>query len=132
MIDPGGLRPAAGTLFAAVPLSAPRANDTVRITYAEACGPTSAVTLRVTMSGPRGLEMPEPPLPAGAPPGQPVLLQVLVDVDGAMREAVYVGGPAVLSKAAIDAVATWKSEPARVNGAPVAAGALVQVRFRQP
>ena len=76
--------------------------------------------------------MPEPTLPAGAPAGQPVLLQVLVDLDGTMREAVYVGGPAVLAKAAIDAVATWKSEPARINGVPRAAGALVQVRFKQP
>ena len=128
-----GLRPPVGTLFAAVSLPTPRPNDTVRITYTEACGSSSdQVNLRVTMSGPRGIDMPEPALPAGAPAGQPVLLQVLVDLDGTMREAVYVGGPAALAKAAIDAVAAWKSEPARINGVPRAAGALVQVRFKQP
>lgn len=128
-----GVRPPAGTLFIAVPLATPRPTDTVRITYAEACGSSSdQVNLRFTMSGPRGVDMPEPALPEGGPAGQPVLLQVLVDPEGKMREAVYVGGPAVLAKAAIDAVAGWKSEPARVNGAPIAAGALVEVRFKQP
>lgn len=128
-----GVRPPAGSVFIAVPLATPRPTDTVRITYAEACGSTSdQVNLRLTMSTPRGIEMPEPPLPEGAPAGQPVLLQVLVDPEGKMREATYVGGPSSLAKAAIEAVAGWKSEPARVNGAPMAAGALVEVRFKKP
>src|SRR5918993_2863536 len=51
-----GLRPPVGTFFAAVPLSTPRPNDTVRITYPEACGASSdQVNLRITMSAPRGL-----------------------------------------------------------------------------
>ena len=128
-----GIRPPAGTLFIAVPLSTPRPNDTVRITYAEACGASSdQVSLRLAMTGPRVITMPEPVLPEGAPVGQPVLLQVVVDPEGAMKEALYVGGPAALAKAAIEAVATWKAEPARINGAPIAASALVEVRFKKP
>jgi hypothetical protein len=122
-----------GSLAIAVQLSAPRPNDTIRITYAEGCGTGSdQVNLRVTGAGPRGIEMPQPVLPEGAPAEQPVLLQVLVDLDGRMYNPTYVGGPTELAAAAIAAVASWQSEPGRINGAPVATGTHVQVRFKMP
>jgi hypothetical protein len=128
-----GLEAPAGSLAMTAPLMVPRHNDTIRITYAEACGTASdQVNLRVTASAARGVEMPQPVLPEGAPAGEPVLLQVLVDLDGRMYNPTYVGGPASLAAAAIAGVATWQSEPARVNGAPIPTGTHVQIRFKTP
>ena len=76
--------------------------------------------------------MPQPPLPDGTPADQPVLLQVLADLDGKLHNATYVGGPTALAGAAIAAVGSWQAEPARINGAPIAAGSHLLVRFRKP
>jgi hypothetical protein len=46
-----------------------------------------------------------------------------------MQGVTYIGGPMELLGAATDAVKHWKSEPPRINGAPTAAGVLVQVKF---
>ncbi|HJR59931.1 MAG TPA: hypothetical protein VJ813_11045 [Vicinamibacterales bacterium] len=126
---PGANVPA-GTIAITTGMTAPRADDSVRITYTEpACGGSDQVSLPVTFTPARGVEMTTPALPAGTAPAAPVLLQVLVDVDGAIQLPTYVGGPLELVRAATDAIGRWKSEPARINGAPVPAGVLLQVRF---
>jgi Gram-negative bacterial TonB protein C-terminal len=115
----------------AVPGTVPRGGDVVRITYdGAACdGDSDKLSAVIAHTAPRPLEMPQPPLPAGAAAEDPVLLQAVVDIDGAIQRASYVGGPRVLLTAATDAVARWRFEPARVNGVPIASGVLLQVRF---
>ena len=128
-----GFEPPAGSLAVMFRLAHPRANDSARITYAEPCGAAGdSVTLAMKITAPRGVEMPMPLLPAGAPTDQPVLLQAVVDPDGTMRRISYIGGPAELVTAATEALSHWRSEPARINGVPSAAGGLVQVKFAPP
>lgn len=121
-----------GSIGVVAQLTQPRPNDSIRITYAdETCGaengPSSAP---IAFSGARPIETPMPPLPEGAAaPAEPVLIQVLLDFEGAVQRPTYVGGPAELYRAAADAVGRWRFEPARINGAPIAAGVLLQVRF---
>ena len=72
-----------------------------------------------------------PPLPQGANSAENrLLLQVLIDLDGRLQAATYVGGPTHLQTAALEAVKTWRAEPARINGSPVPAATLLEVRFR--
>ena len=132
--DLAGLLPGtdlpAGTIGVTAGVPGPRANDSIRITYAEpACGGSDQVALPVRFTPARGVQMTMPALPEGRAAADPVLLQALVDVDGAMQRPSYVGGPPELVAAATDAIGRWKSEPARINGAPVTAGVLLQVRF---
>jgi hypothetical protein len=69
-------------------------------------------------------------LPPGAAGDQPVILQALIDTDGTMEQITYVGGPGDLVAAATEAVRRWRSEPGRINGAPIPmGGAMLQVRF---
>jgi hypothetical protein len=122
-----------GSIAVRVGLAILRPVDTVRITYAsETCDGTSKdVTIPVTATPMRGVEMPQPPLPPGAdPPEEPVWLQVLVDHEGVLQQATYVGGPERLAAAAIEGVRAWRADPARINGAPVTAESLVVIRFR--
>jgi outer membrane biosynthesis protein TonB len=84
--------------------------------------------MQVTAAKP--LNTPQPALPAGqASTDRPVRLQALIDLDGIARRIVYIGGPAVLADAAIDAVREWTAEPARLNGAPVITPVTLQVKF---
>jgi TonB family protein len=61
-----------------------------------------------------------------------VLLEVQVDVEGAPRVVVREGVPdhPELDKAASDAVAEWRFEPAQKDGEPVAATVLVPIEFK--
>jgi hypothetical protein len=78
----------------------------------------------------RPLKTPQPPLPAGqASTERPVRLQALLDLNGAAQRIVYIGGPAALTDAAIDAVRGWTADPTRLNGAPVVTPVTLQVRF---
>jgi hypothetical protein len=128
-----GIQAPASSIAATFALATLRAADTVRITYADAActGGATEVALPVKYSPPRTLDTPAPALPAGAAPADaPVRLQALVDLDGTLQRATYMGGPGPLAQAAIDAVGRWRSEPPRVNGAPIARGVVVQVKFR--
>jgi outer membrane biosynthesis protein TonB len=58
-----------------------------------------------------------------------VRLQALIDLDGTAQRVVFIGGPAALSGAAIDAVRSWTAEPARLNGAPIVTPVTLQVKF---
>ena len=113
------------------PLELPRPTDTIKITYPDgACGPSNDVVLPVKVTNGKPLKWPQPALPAGQPPtDRPVRLQALIDTDGRAQQIVYVGGPAALKEAALDAVRAWEAEPARLNGAPVVTPVMLQVKF---
>ena len=122
-----------GSIGVRVQLMTLRPADAVRITYdAETCDGTSReVMLPSTHRPMRGVTMPQPALPAGAdPPEEPVWLQVLVDHEGMLHQATYIGGPQRLANAAIESLREWRAEPGRINGAPVTADSLVLIRFR--
>lgn len=128
-----GVQAPVSSLAAAFTLTTLRPADTVRITYADpACtGGTSDVSLAVKFSDARILDMPTPPLPSGATPGDaPVWLQALIDLEGMFERPAYIGGPSHLAQAAMDAIQRWRSEPPRINGAPIARAVMVQVKFK--
>jgi general secretion pathway protein A len=58
-----------------------------------------------------------------------VVLDVLIDETGKVADMKVVSGPAALRQAAIDALRTWKYEPARLNGQPIAAHTQVNINF---
>ncbi len=123
----------AGSVAVHFTLQQVRPTDRVRITYAEPACPETAteVTLPIAFTPSRGIEMPPPALPEAAKPeDNRVLLQVLIDLDGTLQRGTYAGGPAHLRQPALDAVKSWRAEPARVNGAPVPWATLVEVRFK--
>jgi hypothetical protein len=79
----------------------------------------------------RALDAPAGALPPGqAPTDRPVRVQAVLDLDGAVQQPVYAGGPARLADAAIAAVRRWTAEPVRLNGAPVPTPVVLSVRFR--
>jgi hypothetical protein len=126
-----GLHVPAGTMAAAFLIDRPRATDGIRIVYPDGgCGPSSEAVLPMKYTNARPLNTPQPALPAGqAPSERPVRLQALIDLDGAARRVVYIGGPPALADAAIDAVRGWTAEPARLNGSAVVTPVLLQVKF---
>ncbi|HWJ55973.1 MAG TPA: hypothetical protein VNR90_07130, partial [Vicinamibacterales bacterium] len=127
-----GLNVPAGSVAAVFPLDRPRATDTIKIAYPESgCGSSSEASLAMQYTNAKPLKTEPPALPAGWTGGEhPVLrLQALLDLDGAARTIVYVGGPAALADAAIGAVGAWTAEPAHLNGSPIVTPIALQVRF---
>ena len=117
-----------GAMGAVYPLNRPRVTDTLRITYPEPCGD---VVLPFKYENGRPLNAPAAALPAGQPPTDRVVrVQAVIDLDGAVRQPVYVGGPPPLTEAAIAAVRTWTAEPVRLNGAPIVTPVVLVVKFR--
>jgi hypothetical protein len=122
-----------GSLAATFQLATPRRGDAIRIAYAEGCGAApNVVTLPVQVTNGRLADAAMPPLPPGATENQPVFLQALLDLDGVLQRPSYVGGPQQLTAPAIEAIGRWKSEPARINGAAVPVGVMLQIRFVAP
>lgn len=121
-----------GSMAAAYAAPMPRGNEQVVITYPEACtGGGTQVRLPVRYTPARPLDTPPATLPEGeTPPEGAVYLQVVIDPAGTFQKADYIGGPAHLVKAAIEAIASWKVEPPRINGAPYITPVVLQVRFR--
>jgi hypothetical protein len=128
-----GVQAPASSLAATFVMSTLRPIDTVQIGYGEgACTGESKAVFPVRFSDARIVDAPIPALPAGTPSTDtPVRLQVLVDLDGRFQQPVYIGGPSQLSQAAIEAIRQWRSEPPRINGAPVPRAVIVQVMFKQ-
>jgi hypothetical protein len=126
-----GMNAPPGSMAVAFPLDRPRAIDSIKITYPDgACGPSNDVVLPMKYTNARPVKTPQPSLPAGqSPTDRPVRLQALIDLDGRAQRIVYIGGPAALTGAAIDAVRTWEAEPARLNGAPIVTPVTLQVKF---
>ena len=122
----------AGSVAATYPLERPRPTDTIKISYPEsACGPANEVSLPMKYTGARPLNTPVPELPPGqAATDRPVFLQAMIDVDGSVQQVTVIGGPPALAAAAIDAVKSWTTEPAKLNGSPIVTPAMLQVRFK--
>jgi hypothetical protein len=120
-----------GSIAAVFQLAAPRPTDSVRITYAEACG-SSAPAVSVLMKGTpaSATKTPAPSLPAGSSLRSGVVrLQAQIDLDGAFQRPSYAGGPQELVAAAIEAVKGWRAEPMTLNGAPMSTPIVLRVEF---
>lgn len=127
-----GFQPAEGTLAARFALDGPRAGVAVKATYPDACsGTTEEITLELSSTPARLVDSPMPTRPAGdGAIGEWVAVQAVVDQQGRFREATALGGPADLARAAVAALAAWRAEPPRVNGAPLASPVVLQLTFR--
>jgi protein TonB len=62
----------------------------------------------------------------------PVVLQVVIDEVGEVRDLRTVSGDAVLARAAIDAVRQWRYQPYLLNGQPVKMPIQITVNFTLP
>ncbi|HUC53786.1 MAG TPA: energy transducer TonB [Candidatus Cybelea sp.] len=58
-----------------------------------------------------------------------VTLDALIDTTGKVTEVKVVAGPNLLRQAALDALRSWKYEPARLGGQPVSSHLSVTVKF---
>ncbi len=59
-----------------------------------------------------------------------VLLDAVVNAEGAVTQLKFVSGPEALSKAAMDAVRWWRYDPYLVNGRPATVETTVDIDFR--
>jgi TonB family protein len=59
-----------------------------------------------------------------------VVLDTIVNGEGAVTQVKFVSGPEALSQAAMDAVRGWRYEPYLMNGQPVTVESSVIVNFR--
>jgi protein TonB len=59
-----------------------------------------------------------------------VALDALIDNRGNVTDVKVVSGPTLLREAAMDALRSWKYEPARLDGRAVAAHLSITVKFR--
>lgn len=60
-----------------------------------------------------------------------IVLDIVVGRDGSVVSMRALNGPAVLSKAAMDALRWWKFEPYRVNGVPAVVETTIAVEFKK-
>lgn len=58
-----------------------------------------------------------------------VMLHAIIAKDGTIQELTYVSGPALLMRAAMDAVRQWRYKPTLLNGEPVEVDTTIQVVF---
>jgi len=86
--------------------------------------PSDEIPLPVVTVSPR-----YPPLALG---DGVVLVEVLVDVDGGVRETRVIEGAPAFGQASLEAARQWSFRPARGTGAPVQAYAYLVFGFRQP
>jgi hypothetical protein len=126
-----GLDVPEGSVAATFGLQAPRANDAVRITYAEPCNGAADVTLQLRQTPLRTINTPQPAMPDGvSAASNSVRLQAQVDLDGGLKYVTYVGGSRELLAAAAEAVRGWSVDPVRINNAPISTPVALQVTFR--
>jgi hypothetical protein len=129
---PGAAIPEA-SIGVSVQIGVLRPVDVVRITYdGDTCGGSSReVELPVTATPGKPRVTPQPSPPAGlGPPEEPVWLQVVVDHEGLLHRATYIGGPEAYVEAARGAARQWRAEPPRINGAPITLDTLIVLTFR--
>ena len=84
------------------------------------------------MQVPKLVSSPSPVYPPNALKEQVqgiVVIDALVDETGKVADMKVVSGPTALTQAAMDALRTWKYEPARLNGQPIAAHTEVNINF---
>ena len=119
-----------GALAATWPFESLPPGYGVRVTYAAPCNGSATMDFPVAITPAKLLESSEPPRPDGEAAGSFVRVQVLIDPAGSFQDAVLFGGPEHLVAPAVAAVRTWRVEPRRLNGAPVAEPVTLLVRFR--
>jgi TonB family protein len=61
-----------------------------------------------------------------------VVLQVVIDEVGEVRNLKTVSGDAVLAQAAVDAVHQWRYQPYRLNGQPIKMPVQITINFTLP
>jgi TonB family protein len=59
-----------------------------------------------------------------------VVLRVIVYADGTVGDARVVSGEEPFASAALRAVASWRYEPARLNGQPIAVFREIRIPFK--
>lgn len=100
-----------------------------------AAAPPPSVPAQPTLTPPRLLEASAPAYPEGADEvAEPtVLVHVVVEADGTVSAA-HVETPheEAFDRAAVEAVRTWRFEPARRGDQPIRAAVRVSVRFESP
>ena len=57
------------------------------------------------------------------------MIDALVDATGKVTDMMVISGSPSLTQAAMDALRTWKYEPARLNGQPIAMHMQVSINF---
>jgi hypothetical protein len=119
-----------GTIAVVFPIETLRAGA-LRVSYdGPACtGAGNEVTVPLTATAGRLIESPMPAKPAGAAVKW-IAIQAILDHSGSFRMPISLGGPADLAKVAMDAIATWRAEPARINGTPLATPVVLEVTFK--
>jgi hypothetical protein len=123
-----------GAVGAMFPMPFPPPDGRVRLTYPDSPDCPGDVPREVLLplrgEASRLLASESPAMPAGVTLVDPaVFLQVLIDVDGGFTRPVVVGGPDVLTAAAVEAIGTWKAAPARIAGQPVVSAVTLRVAF---
>ncbi len=94
--------------------------------------PAGPVRLHQGIAPPVPISMPTPIYPAIARTARVdgiVILDVVIDETGRVTGAKVLRSIPLLDKAAIDAITSWRYEPARLNGIPIAISMTVTVRF---
>jgi len=92
---------------------------------------------------PAGGQIKEPRLISSTPPIYPawalnegvrgiVVIDALIDSTGKVKDMKAISGPPSLIHAAMDALARWKYEAARLNGQPIEVHTTVQINFSLP
>ena len=79
------------------------------------------ITKRVAGQAPAGITLP--------PGGAQVRVQVYFDFEGLPHFPAFAGGPGALADAAVAAVAEFRADPPRVNGAPILQLSTIAVAF---
>jgi general secretion pathway protein A len=96
-------------------------------------GPTPPQTdLGISLQPPKLVSSPRPTYPSLARTGNVqgvVMIDAVVNETGKVTDMKMISGNPVLKQAAMDALRTWKYEPARLNGQPTAAHVQVRINF---
>ena len=58
-----------------------------------------------------------------------MVLHAIIAKDGTVQELTYVSGPALLMRAAMDAVRQWRYQPTLLSGEPVEVDTTISVIF---
>jgi protein TonB len=99
---------------------------------AEPPTPAGPIRLHTGVTPPVPVATPPPVYPAIARTGRiegTVILDVVIDETGRVTNATVLRSIPALDRAAVDAITSWRYEPARLNGIPIAVSMTVTVRF---
>lgn len=124
----------AGSVAATFAMDALRNGLRVRLTFPAPCaGPTAERLPGLDYRAAELMSSPMPERPAGDQSDVAwVAVQAIVDHQGRFQQPHALGGPPLLVKAALAAIAQWQAQPMRVNGAPVVSAVVLRVTFVAP